>query len=444
MLSQTWLVAKNVYRNRFKSAGFWALILVPLLVPIIGLIMGWLIGSTNDGNAKLVIVNQPALVQTLKHDKQAKFDLSETSDEAQAKSQLQEGKIDGYLTENQGHFTLTTSSKTSSKFNQQVLESTLTNLQILERSSKLGISQVQLAQLMTPVQLSLSTVSQTGNKVTGNHQAGNNLLAIGTAVVILMLLSLYVGVIAQEIANEKSNRIMEILLATTSSKVQYYGKIIGVMLLALTQIVIYVIGFTVAFLAFKENSMVKMVTSFFGTVDTGFFAYVIVMSLLAIVGYLFIASIVASLINDQAQVQQATSPIMYLALIGYLSSIASAQAPTNVILKVLSFIPFVSPTLMSSRYAVQVATTQEALIALILQFVAVLAIARFGERIYSRNVLSYSNERIFKQLINNVRGKDSSKTRGNLYTGRKITPKKLILAGVIIVIILIIRYFLKH
>lgn len=443
MNSQLILVAKNVYRNRIKTAGFWALVFVPLLVPIIALIIGLLVGN-HQSEPKLAVVNAPAVAQVLEHSSALNLSISENSSATDAKSQLESGKIDGYLVRTtDGHYQLTMTNQSQGTFNTAQMTAALTELQLTTQATKLGLTKAQLTELLTPAKLSTDSISVNGQRFSQSQQASNSALAIGTALVVMLFCSLYVGVTAQEISNEKSNRIMEILLAATSAKTQYYGKIIGVMALALTQIFIYIVGFGAAFFFFKDNSMVKSVTDMFTTIDVGFLLYALAMVIAAIVGYVFIAAIVSSLINDQSQVQQATSPIMYIALIGYLGAIVSAGNPTNIVLKILAFVPFISPTLMSARYAVGIDTQAEALIALLLQIIAVFLLARFGERVYARNVLSYSNERIFHQLISNIRGSSKSSTADKpAKTGRKRLPltTRLILAVVIIVIVIIYHF----
>ncbi len=86
-------------------------------------------------------------------------------------------------------------------------------------------------------------------------------------------------------------------------------------------------------------------------------------------------------------------------------SFAVSSAPTNIILKGLSFVPFISPTLMPSRFAVEYAQPWEAWLSLSLEVLAVIVIAKFGEKLYAKNVLSYSDDRIIKQFWRNLRRK---------------------------------------
>ena len=79
-----------------------------------------------------------------------------------------------------------------------------------------------------------------------SSNAANSILAGGLGIFIFIFLTAYVGMIAQEIANEKSSRIMEILLAVTSAGVQFFGKLLGVAALAITHGIVYVVAGVVA------------------------------------------------------------------------------------------------------------------------------------------------------------------------------------------------------
>lgn len=456
MKNQTWLVAKNIYRNRIKGAGFWALVVSPFLLAAVYLIIGLVVSSGINTAPKMAVVDNPALTQVLKADKNLNANLSDVSSLESAKSDLSAGKIDGFLSEENGAYTLVTDNRSAVKFNQQDFQTALTQVNLSKTAQKLGLTAANVQELLSPAKLTMETQTTTGRTTGGDARQGAN-IAIGTiaSILIFVLLMMYVGIIGQEIGNEKSSRIMETLLAATSSNVQYYGKIIGVILLAFTQIAIYAVGFGIAYPFIRTQDAVKQIQSMLTGIDLGFGIYLIVMAIVGILGYLFLASIVASLVNEQAQVQQATQPIAFLSMIGYIGGIAGAAVPGNVILKVLSFIPFISPTLMTSRFAIQYSTTAEAWIALGLQLLGTIAVAKAGEKIYARNVLSYSDERIVRQLINNIRGGDTKakaeKTSVNgtsqTYVQRKFGkllgnggfPWRLVLILLIIIIIIILR-----
>ena len=395
MKNQTWLVAKNIYRSRIKGVGFWALVLSPFLLGAVYLVIGLVISSGANQTPQLAVVDNPALTQILSKNESLKADIKNESSLKEAKNELSEGRIDGFLTVEDGAYTIVTDNKSSVKFDQTSFQAALTQVNISKTTQRLNLSAADDQELLSPAKFTMKTQTSSGQKSTGNSQTGAN-IAIGSiaSILIFTLMMMYVGIIGQEIGNEKSSRIMETLLAATSSNVQYYGKIIGVILLLTTQLGIYV----------------------------------------------------------QAQVQQATQPIAFLAMIGYIGGIAGSTVPGNIVLKVLSFIPFISPTLMTSRLAIQYSTTTEAWIALGLQLLATLAIAKAGEKIYARNVLSYSDEKIMSQLFKGLTGRQAKRKNADKVVSengekknpwRRNSPLRLALVILIILIILAYRFIFK-
>ena len=405
MFNQLKLVAGQVYRVKIKTPSFWLIVLSPLLLPIIGGLIGFLVAKGESGSpTNLAIVNNTALVQTIKTGKLIDAKLTSVADIGEAKKQLKDDKIDGYLVKSSDEYTLITASNSGSKFDQTKIQNALTQISMAEKAAKLNLKQEDLIALQTPAKLTMKTQSDKGETSGGNDKnMANYFVSLGIGVVIFMLLTFYTSMMAQEIANEKSNRIMEILLAATSAKIQYYGKIIGISLLVATHLLTYVVLGGVAAIVLKGNKMVKGMTQLFDGVDISFLVIAAIMLILGVISYLVLTAIIASIVNDQSQVQQAVQPIIYLSMIGYVASFASSSMPTNIVIKVLSFLPFVSPSLMPSRLAIQYASITDAIIAGVLQLLALILIAKFGEKVYARNVLSYSDEKVFKQFMRNLK-----------------------------------------
>lgn len=405
MFNQLKLVAGQVYRVKIKTPSFWLIVLSPLLLPIIGGLIGFLVAKGESGSpTNLAIVNNTALVQTIKTGKLIDAKLTSVADIGEAKKQLKDDKIDGYLVKSSDEYTLITASNSGSKFDQTKIQNALTQINMAEKAAKLNLKQEDLIALQTPAKLTMKTQSDKGETSGGNDKnMANYFVSLGIGVVIFMLLTFYTSMMAQEIANEKSNRIMEILLAATSAKIQYYGKIIGISLLVATHLLTYVVLGGIAAILLKGNKMVKGMTQLFDGVDISFLVIAAVMLILGVISYLVLTAIIASIVNDQSQVQQAVQPIIYLSMIGYVASFASSSMPTNMVIKVLSFLPFVSPSLMPSRLAIQYASITDAIIAGVLQLLALILIAKFGEKVYAKNVLSYSDEKVFKQFMRNLK-----------------------------------------
>jgi len=399
MIKQLNIVIKDTLRANFKSRGYWILVLSPLIfVAVIG---GVAFGVTQlQGNTTptVAVIGQASeRVPFVQSAKNLDMKISKITNEKQADKALKSEKLDGVLTLKSDSATLTTQPK-SDQVPKDDIATILNQLLQAKKATQYGLTAAQTADFMKPV--NFKTVVQQANQSENgaNTEGANYAIAVAIGVITMIVVMWYTSMIANAIANEKSSRIMEILLAATSARIQYFGKLIGVFLLALTHMLIYLIaGFaTVIFL--KDNVFVKMITSNLSGVTTGFMVYALAFILIAVALYLVLTAMVASLINDNAQVQQAIQPISFLAMIGYMFSYFMTFMPNNIAIRALSYVPFVSQSMMPVRLVTHVEGWPTALASLGISFVALILLAWFGQGIYAKNVLSYSDEPIMKQI----------------------------------------------
>lgn len=399
MIKQLNIVIKDTLRANFKSRGYWILVLSPLIfVAVIG---GVAFGVTQlQGNTTptVAVIGQASERATfVQSAKNLDMKISKITNEKQADKALKSEKLDGVLTLESDSATLTTQPK-SEQVPKDDIATILNQLSQAKKATQYGLTAAQTADFMKPVNFK-TVVQQANQSESGaNTERANYAIAVAIGVITMFVVMWYTSMIANAIANEKSSRIMEILLAATSARIQYFGKLIGVFLLALTHMLIYLIaGFaTVIFL--KDNVFVKMITSNLNGVTTGFMFYALAFILVAVALYLVLTAMIASLINDNAQVQQAVQPISFLAMIGYMFSYFMTFMPNNIAIRALSYVPFVSQSMMPVRLVTHVEGWPTALISLGISFIALILLAWFGQGIYAKNVLSYSDEPIMKQI----------------------------------------------
>lgn len=399
MIKQLNIVIKDTLRANFKSRGYWILVLSPLIfVAVIG---GVAFGVTQlQGNTTptVAVIGQASERATfVQSAKNLDMKISKITNEKQADKALKSEKLDGVLTLKSDSATLTTQPK-SEQVPKDDIATILNQLSQAKKATQYGLTAAQTADFMKPVNFK-TVVKQANQSESGaNTEGANYAIAVAIGVITMFVVMWYTSMIANAIANEKSSRIMEILLAATSARIQYFGKLIGVFILALTHMLIYLIaGFaTVIFL--KDNVFVKMITSNLNGVTTGFMLYALAFILIAVALYLVLTAMIASLINDNAQVQQAVQPISFLAMIGYMFSYFMTFMPNNIAIRALSYVPFVSQSMMPVRLVTHVEGWPTALISLGISFISLILLAWFGQGIYAKNVLSYSDEPIMKQI----------------------------------------------
>jgi ABC-2 type transport system permease protein len=204
-------------------------------------------------------------------------------------------------------------------------------------------------------------------------------VALVGVVVLYSLLILFGQFVAQGVVEEKSSRVVELLLATMRPWQLLAGKIVGLGLLGLAQmLVIAVIGIAGA-LTFD---VVSLPGRLIGTVITVVAWFVL--------GYAFYASVfaaAASLVSRQEDLGSVITPASLLLVVGFVISIQAAQDPTGTLSTVTSFIPGLSPLVMPVRQAAGGAQWWEVAVSVVLMLISIAVIVRVGGRIYSGALL---------------------------------------------------------
>lgn len=402
------IVIKQTYRNHFKSRGYWLLVLSPIIfASVIAAIVFGITKMQGNTTPNVAIVGNPAVRQVMiKSEKSLDLKVSRITTQAQANKALDKQTLDGVLTFNANGATLTTQPK-SNKINQEAISSVLGNLARTQKAAQYGLTPEQTQALIQPYQLK-SVVKKADNRTTNgdNSSMANYGIAVAIGVITMVVVMWYTSMIATEIANEKSSRIMETLLAATSSNIQYFGKIIGIFALTLTHMLLYLVAGIIAYIIFKNNATVAEIAHNFSGITVGFTVYAVCFILVAVALYLVLTAIIASLVNDNSQVQQAVGPVTVLAMIGYFFSYFMTNMPNNIVIKILSYVPFISQSMMPVRLVTKVESWPAAIVALALSAIALVLLAWFGRGIYAKNVLSYSDDKIMAQLIRNIKHRD--------------------------------------
>lgn len=409
---QLYLVAHQTYLNRFKTFGFWSVVLAPLLIvlAIVGITLIMDATQSHKQPTVAVVANQP-LNRYLKQNKAVAATFKNVDSLATAKQDLKQDRIDGYLTSTPTSYALRMSVD-AENLSETTLQTTIDQYHMLSQADKLHLTPNQLNSLVSKPDFQTSIYSKSGKSSQGGQATdqANQMLSAALGIFIFIFLTAYVGMISQEIANEKSSRIMEILLAVTSPGIQFFGKLLGIAGLAITHGLIYLVVVGVTAIFFGDNQFVKLIKGLLTGVDTEF---AIMTGLLALVGiflYMILTAIVSAMVNDLSQVQQAVSPITYIAMIGYILTFVLNGQPNNAFINALSYVPFISQTLMPARLGLQYANMLDAFIALALEIIVLIFLARYGLRVYKRNVLTYNDGNITKAALLSLKGLFSKKS----------------------------------
>ncbi len=204
-------------------------------------------------------------------------------------------------------------------------------------------------------------------------------VAIVGVIVLYSLLILFAQFVAQGVVEEKSSRVVELLLATMRPWQLLAGKILGLGVLGLGQIaVIAAIGIGGA-LAFD---VVELPGELIGTVLWLLFWFVLGYAL-----YASLFAVAASLVSRQEDLGSVLTPASLVLVAGFIVAVQAASDPDSTLAVVTSFVPGLSPMVMPVRQAAGEVAPWEVAVAVALMVVAIALVVRLGGRVYSGALL---------------------------------------------------------
>lgn len=406
-MSKFWVIALDVFKKNVKSISFLIMILIPFIALGIIYVVGIFTDGMNSADKIAVYANEPAIAQTIAAQKNEDYQFEVVDSEEAGKKQLADEKVDAFLIVTSEADSIKGELLSESSMGQTTeltVQQLLSGLQASGRAAALGLNQEQVASLSEPANFSKQKVSFTedGKMELGEDNSSIQYIVsyVGTIILFMFILT-YAQIIAQEIASEKGTRIMEVILSSTRAQVHFYAKLTGVIMVALAQLLAYAGIFAISYYWIKDISMVKDVLANF-SIDGlfgPFLIYSVIFVLLGILIYSVLSALCGSLVNKAEDTAKAIIPVTYLSLAGYmLGLILGGTDPNNIILRVTSYIPFLSSFIMPVRLANDTVGIGGAAVSVAILEVSTLALMLISARMYKSNVLIYNDNGILASL----------------------------------------------
>ena len=422
------LVIQREYMTRVLKKSFWiSSLLAPVLITAIYAIPIWL--AIKDKEVKKVaILDQSHLWKASDlQDKELAFTFV-SKPEAAFKTQFAAEGYDAFvsvpgdvLTNPKGLHIY--SSKNIGLSLKESVERLIQNKVRQELMYKAGISAKVYEDTQVDVDSETITISETGDE-TNSSSAGAMILAGVMGLILYVTLLLYGSQVMNGVIEEKSNRIIEVIISSVKPYQLMLGKIIGVGLVGLTQFVLWIvltIGLTQVtgkFYASKAKAAVElsqgnasvemnkaMQDSPMGEVTKVLESTNIPLILLSFlfyffVGYLLYSSLFAAIgsaVESPTEAQQFTFIVMIPIILSFLLAQYTMQDPDSTIAFWASMIPFTSPINMMVRlpYGVPVWELAVSMALLVLGF---LACSWLSARIYRVGILMYGKKVTWREL----------------------------------------------
>ena len=353
--------------------------------------IGYLQGSSLAQNNKVAVVSSvPAVTEGLKSTNGINFDYK---DEASAQEAVKDEKIKGYLTIDQEGSVLKAvyHGETSLESGIKLAVTTkLNELQYQLNRSEAHLSQEQEQHLAQTIQFSEQIDESKESK-----KMVQTFAAAGLGFFLYMILITYASVTAQEVASEKGTKIMEVVFSSIRASHYFYARMIALLLVILTHIGIYVVGGLGAILFFKDMPILAN-SGILSHLGEAFSINTLLFVLVSLFMYVVLAAFLGSMVSRPEDAGKALSPLMILIIAGFVGVTALGAAGDNLVLKIGSYIPFISTFFMPFRAINGYANSIEAWISLAITVVFAVTATAFIGRMYASLVLQTDDLGIWK------------------------------------------------
>lgn len=330
--------------------------------------------------------------------------------------------INGDLLQDPNQITLF-SEKTVNMGLQNLIASQLNSYLTNEKIDSYNIPDLKEIIDNSQVSLNIQTVKwNTDGEETSSSAGMAAGIGLGATFLIYIFIFAYGGMVMQGVMQEKTNRIVEVIVSSVKPFELMMGKIIGVGLVGLTQFMLWVVLLAGVAMAFGIGSVMTTDMSALAEIDPAMsqsaqseimgkmheliggvnFVQILGFFILYFIGgYLLYASIfaaIASMVDQEADTQQFMLPVTMIILFAFYAAIYSIENPDGPLAFWCSIIPFTSPIVMMVRLPYDVPVWQM-LLSIGLLFGTFVVITYFAAKIYRTGILMYGKKITYKEMI---------------------------------------------
>jgi ABC-2 type transport system permease protein len=250
---------------------------------------------------------------------------------------------------------------------------------VLERQraiDELGITAEQTGRLLRPPDLASTSLDPATEEETARADLGR----IGV-VLLFMMIAFYGGFVVMGVVEEKSSRVIEVLLSRVRPAELLAGKILGIGLVGLAQFAL-VVGAGLVALSFTESTVIPETAS--GTLGWIVFWFVL--------GYAFYSVLYAaagSLVSRQEESQSVVLPMTAVLFVAYILAFTATESPDSLAAVVGSLFPPTAPMVMIARIAHGGVPLWQTVLSVAVMALTVYGMVHLAARIYAGGVLRF-------------------------------------------------------
>lgn len=372
------LVAAREVMEKVRDRAFILFTVFMLLIPVAGGAFGaffsgsdsrsYRVGLAGEGSEQLGAVLEE---QTTAFN--AEVEVQQLPDAGAARTAVRDGEVDAAVV----NLDRVLADGRPATELQALLQTSAGQVKSARNLQQAGVSPEQAQGILNPEPLSVRSV---GGEDEGSEIGPAAIIAQFGMVFLFLTIFTYGYWIANGVIEEKSSRVIEVILSTVKPWRLMVGKILGIGFLALCQIMLVLgLGLLAVFVLDLELPPVAF----------GVFAAVLLWFMLGFAFYSCLFAVAGALVSKQQDLQYTQLPLMVLIFAGYGAAFYEFGSPGSLPGQVLSFVPPFSPMVMLMRMGVGEAGTLEVIAAVLLTMAATAGLVVLAARLYAGSALRF-------------------------------------------------------
>jgi ABC-2 type transport system permease protein len=429
-MSKIPLILKREYLTRVKKKSFIIMTIIgPILMAALLIVPIWF-ATMEDNSAKVIQVYDETdfYKNALQNSETLSYEFIEEKDPQKRKDEFLLSGNYALLTitgTDEYEFSLYSEKSPDLAVKEQII-SKIEHFIEEENFKKLGISKKDIEAAKVNISLDTYTITDEGEK----KSSAELTLMIGfvAAIIIYMFIFMYGVQVMRGVIEEKTNRVVEVLISSVKPFQLMAGKIIGIALVAMTQFILWAVltGIIVGLASlimglgnmpdnvdvsqFQEMTPVQadqlignsfLADIFVVLMNFNWTAMIITFLFFFMGGYLLYASLFAAIgaaVDNETDTQQFMLPVTIPLIVAFIAAQGIIRNPDGALAFWLSVIPFTSPVIMPVRVAMERFETWELILSIIILIVTFIGSVWLAGKIYRTGILMYGKKVSYKEL----------------------------------------------
>jgi ABC-2 type transport system permease protein len=383
------LVARREMRERTRQRSFAISTVISLLI-LVGLAVlpklldrptKWKLGGTD---AQALGIAETARDLLVASEPDARVTIVPFDTEAAGRQAIRSGKISTLIIGRTPEPILVVDRRVGDQ-QRAIFDAAIQRQRITAEAARLGITDADALALAAPGRFTIDAINPPDKRREGDLN-----IARAAGIIMFMQVLQFGMAVATGVIEEKSSRVLELLLGRMRPSALLTGKLLGIGAVGLGQTALF-IAVGLSTVAITGTVTLTGTSLGLGIALLGWF-------LLGYGLYSALFLMAGAVAGRQEDLQNTSGPAMTVAMLSYFGSVISASAPESAGSRIVSLIPFAAPMAMPVRMASGDATIVEVLFAVVVTAATVVGLVVVASRVYERTTLATTQQGLFRVL----------------------------------------------